>query len=187
MNGVAAAPTSLPGLHSPAVGFEQPFEMLHACHDRVQRMLGLLQRLRAYLQERPCDDVARQAARDVMRYFDQAAPLHHEDEELHVFPPLLAQGSPELVALVRQLQRDHVCMAADWADLTPAWAAGQSLPPHLAGRVPGGKLVATVDPEPARPGVKRVTVTVTWTDPGGRPARPVALTALFASRTRIEP
>ena len=115
MNGVAAAPTSLPGLHSPAVGFEQPFEMLHACHDRVQRMLGLLQRLRAYLQERPCDDVARQAARDVMRYFDQAAPLHHEDEELHVFPPLLAQGSPELVALVRQLQRDHVCMAADWA------------------------------------------------------------------------
>jgi hemerythrin-like domain-containing protein len=110
-----ATGVSLPGFESPAVGFEQPFEMLHACHDRVQRMLTLLQRLRGYLHERASDDVARQAARDVMRYFDQAAPLHHQDEELHVFPPLLAQGGPEVVALVRQLQRDHVCMAADWA------------------------------------------------------------------------
>lgn len=109
-----ATGASLPGFNSPAVGFEQPFDMLHACHDRVQRMLTLLQRLRAYLRERPCDEVARQAARDVTRYFDQAAPLHHEDEERHVFPPLLARGDPEVVALVRQLQRDHVCMAADW-------------------------------------------------------------------------
>ena len=55
------------------------------------------------------------AARDVLRYFDIAAPLHHEDEELHVFPPLLAQGSPVVVALVQQLQADHAAMAADWA------------------------------------------------------------------------
>lgn len=122
---------SLPGLHSPAVGFEQPFEMLHACHDRVQRMLTLLQRLRGYLHERPCDDVARQAARDVMRYFDLAAPLHHEDEERHVFPLLLAQGSAETVALVRQLQRDHVCMTADWA------AARVPLQALVAGEIHG--------------------------------------------------
>ena len=83
---------SLPGMRSPGAGFDQPFEMLDACHDRVRRSLDLLRRLRDYLRGHGhgCDDSARQAARDVLRYFDIAAPLHHEDEELHVFPPLLA-------------------------------------------------------------------------------------------------
>jgi hemerythrin-like domain-containing protein len=108
---------SLPGLHTPGAGFDQPFEMLDACHDRVRRSLDLLQRLRAYLQDKGCDDSARQAARDVLRYFDIAAPLHHEDEELHVFPALLAAHAEGHVAdLVRQMQRDHVRMAACWAE-----------------------------------------------------------------------
>ena len=79
---------SLPGVRSPGVGFEQPFEMLDACHDRVKRSLQLLVDLRKYLQTKGCDDSARQAARDVQRYFDIAAPLHHQDEELHIFPAL---------------------------------------------------------------------------------------------------
>ncbi|MDY0107226.1 MAG: hemerythrin domain-containing protein, partial [Giesbergeria sp.] len=57
---------------------------------------------------------ARQAARDVLRYFDVAAPLHHEDEELHVFPPLLERGTADVVAAVRQLQQDHEAMSANW-------------------------------------------------------------------------
>ena len=108
---------SLPGMRSPGAGFDQPFEMLDACHDRVRRSLDLLRRLRDYLRGHGhgCDDSARQAARDVLRYFDIAAPLHHEDEELHVFPPLLAGGDAALTDLVRQLQRDHVLMAERWA------------------------------------------------------------------------
>ena len=111
-----ATRVSLPGMHTPGAGFDQPFEMLDACHDRVRRSLDLLARLRSYLHDKGCDDSARQAARDVLRYFDMAAPLHHEDEERHVFPPLLAQtGDAPLLALVRQLQRDHVQMAERWA------------------------------------------------------------------------
>ena len=98
-----------------APGFEQPFEMLEACHERVQRMLALLQRLREHLPGHGADENARQAARDVIRYFDQAAPQHHRDEELHVFPPLLAQGDAGTLALVRRLQQDHLRMAARWA------------------------------------------------------------------------
>jgi len=105
----------LPGFSTPAVGFEQPFAMLEACHERVQRTLALLERLRAYVSQHGADEEARQAARDVLRYFDIAAPLHHQDEEMHVFPLLLAQGSPDLVALVQRLQHDHACMSADWA------------------------------------------------------------------------
>ena len=67
-----------------------------------------------YLHQHTCDEQARQAARDVLRYFDIAAPLHHEDEERHVFPPLLAQGDAATVARVQQLQREHLRMTADW-------------------------------------------------------------------------
>ncbi len=98
----------------PAAGFEQPFEMLEACHDRVQRMLRLLERLQAHVQAQGADEQARQAARDVMRYFDQAAPQHHLDEERHVFPALLATGDPGLAQTVRQLLDDHGRMEALW-------------------------------------------------------------------------
>lgn len=108
------ASNALPGFGDAAVGFDSPFEMLSACHERVLRSLALLQRLRDYMRDHACDDSARQAARDVLRYFDIAAPLHHEDEELHVFPPLLERGSAGAVAAVRQLQRDHEAMSANW-------------------------------------------------------------------------
>ena len=103
-------------LGPPAAGFEEPFEMLAACHERVNRMLALLVRLRAHVRQHGADDQARQAARDVLRYFDQAAPQHHQDEELHVFPPLLALADPTLAAVVRRLQQDHLDMAARWRE-----------------------------------------------------------------------
>ncbi|CAN7192667.1 hemerythrin domain-containing protein [Acidovorax sp. LjRoot74] len=89
--------------------------MLEACHERVQRTLALLARLRAHVRQHGADEDARQAARDVLRYFDIAAPLHHEDEELHVFPLLRAQASSDVQTLVQQLQQDHLAMTADWA------------------------------------------------------------------------
>lgn len=97
---------------TPGAGFEQPFEMLQACHERIERMLRLLQRLRSHLNTVGWDTQARQAARDVMRYFDLAAPAHHEDEERHVFPPLLA--ADVCVDTVRRLQAEHLEMAALW-------------------------------------------------------------------------
>lgn len=105
---------ALPGLHAPGAGFEAPFEMLAACHERVERMLALLARLQQHLLEIGCDDPARQAASDVMRYFDLAAPLHHQDEELHVFPPLLAGPDAGLRSLVQRLLQDHRAMEAAW-------------------------------------------------------------------------
>ena len=107
-------PVSLPGHSAPLAGLEAPFEMLAACHERVERMLALQARLQAHLQDKGCDAPARQAARDVMRYFDLAAPLHHQDEELHVFPPLQAGPDAGLRALVERLLQDHRQMEAAW-------------------------------------------------------------------------
>ena len=104
----------MPGHRAPAAGFEAPFEMLATCHDRVERMLALQKKLQQHLLAKGCDEPARQAARDVMRYFDLAAPLHHQDEELHVFPPLLAGPDAALRELVQRLTQDHRRMEAAW-------------------------------------------------------------------------
>jgi hemerythrin-like domain-containing protein len=103
------------GASGPGPSWEQPFEMLLACHERVQRMLALLARLRAHVDANGADEQARQAARDVMRYFDLAAPEHHRDEELHIFPAIMAHGDPVLHTLVARLRQDHVAMEAHWA------------------------------------------------------------------------
>lgn len=109
-------PVMLPGHSAPAAGFEAPFEMLAACHERIERTLKLQARLRQHLLDKGCDESARQAARDVMRYFDIAAPLHHQDEELHVFPALLSGPDAALRELVARLVQDHRRMEAAWAD-----------------------------------------------------------------------
>lgn len=108
---------SLPGLHSPAAGFEAPFDLLEACHERVHRSLALLGRLVDHVGEKGHDVMTRSAAADVLRYFDIAAPLHHEDEELHVFPPLLARDDPALRVAVERLRADHRAMSEAWRDL----------------------------------------------------------------------
>lgn len=107
-------PIMLPGHSAPAAGFEAPFEMLATCHERIGRMLRLQAKLQQHLQDKGCDEPARQAARDVMRYFDLAAPLHHQDEELHVFAPLLAGPDAALRALATRLTQDHRLMDIAW-------------------------------------------------------------------------
>ena len=101
---------------SPGAGFEAPFEMLDACHERVERMVALLRRIAGHLDARggAVDEQARQAARDVMRYFDLAAPNHHLDEERHVFPALRANGQ---AALADRLEAEHREMSRQWSQV----------------------------------------------------------------------
>jgi len=120
---------TLPGHRAPAAGFEAPFEMLGACHERVERMLGLLVKLQQHVLLRGWDDSVASAARDVMRYFDQAAPLHHEDEERHVFPPLLAGNDAALRLIVQGLQQDHRDMEVAWAAAREVLASVLQAPP----------------------------------------------------------
>lgn len=115
MSRSAGVGVSFPGLRSPGVGFEAPFEMLTACHERVERMLDLLSRLQAHLTAQGCDEQARSAAADVLRYFDLAAPQHHLDEERLVFPAVLALQAQPLCQLVERLQREHREMERLWA------------------------------------------------------------------------
>ena len=59
---------SLPGFSAPAASFDQPFEMMEACHDRVQRSLDLLERIVRHIDENGHDAQSRSAVQDVLRY-----------------------------------------------------------------------------------------------------------------------
>ncbi|NRF71028.1 hemerythrin domain-containing protein [Aquincola sp. S2] len=112
-------PQPLPGFESLAATFEQPFEMLSACHDRVRRSLQLLVRLQDHLLAHGADDQARQAAEDIVRYFGLAAPAHHEDEERHVVPILQIADDVKLRKAAQQMLQDHALIRSAWLELAP--------------------------------------------------------------------
>jgi len=122
-----------PGFAAPAAGFEQPFEMLAACHERMRRSLALLARLIDHVAANGHDAKSRSAASNLLRYFDLAAALHDQDEQRHVFPLLAAADDPGLAAAVERLHHDHVRMEGLWAGLRAtldAWSR-----PDAVGRV----------------------------------------------------
>lgn len=110
---------SLPHVRAPEAGFEEPFALIEACHERARRSLDLLRRLVEHLQTVGHDADARSAAHDVWRYFEIAAPAHHADEERHVLPRLRATGDLWLADVARRLQSDHDALDGVWQQLGP--------------------------------------------------------------------
>lgn len=111
-----------------APSFDDPLGMLSACHGRIERQLETLERLQRHLPEHGCDNDARAAARGILKFFDTAAPNHHEDEEASVFPRLLTTLPGVAERLVADLARDHAQLAVNWRRLRPllaSIAAGQ--------------------------------------------------------------
>ncbi len=96
-----------------------PFEALDRTHHRVIEVLGQFERLLAHLDETGADAVARASAAEIFAFFEGQARQHHQDEEQHVFPQLLASGHAPLVAAVRRLQQDHGWLEEDWLELAP--------------------------------------------------------------------
>lgn len=114
----------------PAAGFDQPLALWLACHDRVRRMTGLLERLREHIADMGTDDAARVTATSILRYFTEAAPRHHQDEEIDLFPLLrrkLPQQAPGRVAEVNaaldRLEADHQTLGRVWERLRPVLEA----------------------------------------------------------------
>lgn len=100
-----------------APSFDHPLEMLHACHGKIQRQLGTLQKLAAHLPGHGCDQQAQQAAQSILRYFDTSGQFHHQDEEENLFPTLLALDIPDkaqVKKLIERLLGQHVVMFAAW-------------------------------------------------------------------------
>src|SRR6185436_11849935 len=81
------------------------FDVLDVHHRQTLFTLGKLAALVARLTRREADAEARAMAREIVEFFSTTAHPHHEDEERHVFPSLLASGDPQLVQAVLRLQQ----------------------------------------------------------------------------------
>lgn len=127
------SPALLPG--GEAATFDEPLEMLTACHGRIRKQLATLSRLERHLPEHGHDADARTAARAILRYFDSAAIHHHEDEERSLLPRIVDRA-PDARALAERIEGEHLELAACWRRVRPLLsgiAAGQRavLPPRL--------------------------------------------------------
>ena len=96
-------------------GFDDPVSMLLACHERVRHYLNLLQKLASHHASHGSDTYAQDAARAVLRYFDVAAPLHHQDEDDNLFALLRQRGDAPLQTEIDALASEHPLLHAQWA------------------------------------------------------------------------
>lgn len=122
-------PDSLLGPAAP--GPEDPLGLWAACHRRMLENVATLERLTDHLRLTGVDDQAAAAAARVRRYFNEAAPRHHADEEEDLFPRLRAAWPEdgELLAELEALAAAHRQLDEAWAVLDPALASlaeGQS-------------------------------------------------------------
>ena len=105
----------------PAPTFDEPLEMLAACHDRIEAQLCTLEKLIEHLVASGCDRAAQDAASQIMRYFDTAGVEHHRDEDEDMFPLLRQLAAdrdrPEVSAVINGLEEDHATMEAQWSRL----------------------------------------------------------------------
>ena len=96
-----------------------PLDQLDRTHHHMVDMLGQLTALVTHLEANGVDDSARRSAKLLCKFFSETARSHHADEETLVFPILIRQGDPALIAHVLRLQQDHGWLEEDWLELSP--------------------------------------------------------------------
>ncbi|WP_101774743.1 hemerythrin domain-containing protein [Pasteurella oralis] len=99
------------------VTWEQPIEMLYACHSKVKRFCHQLSILPNYLAEHGCNQAVKNDVQQILTYFNQSAPLHHQDEEDDFFPALLAKA-PQVRSEIEKLAAQHSLLHQNWAELS---------------------------------------------------------------------
>ena len=113
--------SSIIDFRTPAAGFDQPIELWLACHERILRMIALLIRLREHIAAGASMESAAVTATSILLYFDEAAPRHHEDEKLTLFPRLLAHlhgvHRQKVERTVDALRDEHGRLDTSWTEL----------------------------------------------------------------------
>ncbi len=78
---------------------DEPSDSLRACHERIRRFLAMAARLAS--DELAPDDDVWAAAGGVARYFDDALPLHEQDEDDSIAPRLRGRGIDDALDAMR--------------------------------------------------------------------------------------
>lgn len=98
-----------------APDFDDPIGLLTACHERILGFCDLLERLPGWIERHGIDDEVKTAARRILHYFNTAGHLHHQDEELDLFPLLTRDAT--LSPLIAQLTEEHRTLDGYWDKL----------------------------------------------------------------------
>lgn len=96
-------------------GIDAPLEHLIACHRRIEERLSSLVRAGGELERGY--EAPREAIAAAVRFLDSNGALHTEDEEASLFPRLRAGLSPEEMAYVESLGRQHQAADQVYAEL----------------------------------------------------------------------
>lgn len=99
------------------VTWDEPIEMLYACHGKVKNFCRQLQILPDYIEQNGCNEAVKNDVKQILNYFNQSAPLHHDDEEKDFFPALIKQV-PTAQADVDLLEQQHVALHKNWDELS---------------------------------------------------------------------
>ena len=124
-------PMLYPSLRSRETEASDALSLLTGCHARIRHF----SRMAVALVEShgaPADEVA-EAARQLVRYFTLALPLHVEDEELSLLPRLRGLGA-ELDARLETMRAEHERIDALLAPQVEAWQALAEAPGRLTTR-----------------------------------------------------
>lgn len=103
-------------LSGTAPGFDQPLELLAACHERILGFCLRLEQVVIRLEAGQNDDEVADACAAIVRYFSTAAPHHHADEDVDLFP-LLCERDPALATAIAALSEEHQQLEDDWRQL----------------------------------------------------------------------
>ncbi|EEX50390.1 hemerythrin domain-containing protein [Pasteurella dagmatis] len=99
------------------VTWDEPIEMLYACHSKVKRFCHQLSILPNYLAEHGVNQAVKNDVKQIITYFNQSAPLHHQDEEDDFFPALLAKA-PQVRSEIEKLEAQHILLHQNWDNLS---------------------------------------------------------------------
>ena len=117
----ASQPATQPAPKAGGPDFSQPIAALKHCHDRIRRELHALDELHAHLRMHGVDAAACDRAAAIVKYFNNAAPIHHADEEEDLLPMLQQSATGADAALLKlmlpTLMQEHREMASTWTNL----------------------------------------------------------------------
>lgn len=99
------------------VTWDEPIDMLYACHGRVKDFCRQLSILPDYLDKNGVNQAVKNDVQQILNYFNQAAPLHHDDEEKDFFPAL-AQQLPQAQKEIDELEKQHIHLHSNWDRLS---------------------------------------------------------------------
>lgn len=109
---------------SSEVAFSHPLTLLTSCHEKILHFSSALVKLSEKLKQEGWSENSKVTAEKIRRYFNIAAPEHHKDEELHLFPAIIALDpelqDPEIKAQlsqINQMVKEHVETDVLWEKL----------------------------------------------------------------------